>query len=248
MSNQKAEVEHRETVLDLEKGDAVSHHSIRSLHHDAHQYGPHGQHPNLPAGQVTSMTAEALAAAGGHPRKVSNPMAIGFGAFALGAFMVGLYNTGLVIHLPQAVIGVALGFSGMGQFVCGIAELYLGNTFSGTSMLTYAGFWFSYGTLFSLSSGFLDAATKDMHEMEMCIGLWQIAFAVPSFVFFIGTMKQPWLIRATLLQVFLTFFLGGLGGLTQVTNLTIASGWISFTLAITAWYVMSAILLAEEEV
>lgn len=86
--------------------------------------------------------------------------------------MVGLYNTGLVIHIPQAVMGVALGFSAMGQFVCGIAELLLGNTFGGTSMLTYSGFWFSYGIMFSGGGGFFDTAMESgMHELEMCLGL-----------------------------------------------------------------------------
>ncbi|KAJ8655452.1 hypothetical protein O0I10_008946 [Lichtheimia ornata] len=184
-----------------------------------------------------------------HQRKPSNPMAIGFGAFALGAFMVGLYNTGLVIHIPQAVMGVALGFSAMGQLVCGIGELLLGNTFGGTSMLTYSGFWFSYGIMFSGGGGFFDTAMESgMHELEMCLGLWQIAFAVPSFIFLIGTFKQPWLIRVLLLQVFCTFFFGGLGAFTGVTNLTVAGGWFSFTLALNAWYIMACILLAEEKI
>lgn len=180
--------------------------------------------------------------------KFGNPMAIGFGAFALGSFIIGMTNTGVVTNVPQLAIGVAVGFSAVGQLICGIGELLLGNTFAGTSMLTYSGFFFSYGILLSTPSGFLQAATTEgTHELEMCLGLWQIAFAVPSFIFFIGTMRQPYVIRFVLLQVFLTFFFGGLGAFTGVAGLTKAGGWFSFTLAITAWYVMTAILFEEEK-
>ncbi|KAI9316467.1 GPR1/FUN34/yaaH family-domain-containing protein [Dichotomocladium elegans] len=183
-----------------------------------------------------------------HQKRHANPTALGLCAFAVGAFMVGLYNTGLVIHLPQAIMGVALGFAGMGQFICGIADLLLGNTFGGTTMLTFSGFWFSYGIMFYGESGFLEAAIKaGMIELEKCLGLWQIAFAIPSFIFLIATLKQSWAVRLILLQVFLTFFLGGIGAFTGVTAVTKAGGWISFTLSITAWYVMAVILFAEEK-
>ncbi|KAI9492191.1 GPR1/FUN34/yaaH family-domain-containing protein [Zychaea mexicana] len=227
MSPQKAEVEHHEgsIVLDVEKSAGSSH---------SHQH------------------AEPFCNVPEHAKKVSNPMAIGFGAFALGAFLVGITNAGIVTELPQGVLGVALGFSGMGQFVCGIFEMVAGNTFAATTMLTYAGFWISYGVMFSSGAGFMTAVTaageEGMHELHHVIGLWQIAFAVPSLVFFIGTFKQPWIIRLVLLQVFLTFFFGGLGGLTGVAGLTKAGAWVSFTLSLTAWYVMTAILWAEEKV
>ncbi|KAI9313886.1 GPR1/FUN34/yaaH family-domain-containing protein [Dichotomocladium elegans] len=184
-----------------------------------------------------------------HQRRPGNPICIGLAAFAIGAFMLGLYNTGLVIHLPQSIMGVALGTAGMGQFVAGIGELLIGNTFGGTTMLTYAGFWFSFGIMFSSGGGFLAAAeAAGKHELEMCLGLWQIAFSIPSLIYFIATFKQPVVMRFVLLQVFLAFFLGGLGAFTGVSGITQAAGWITFTLSITAWYVMAALLLAEEKV
>ncbi|KAI8147855.1 GPR1/FUN34/yaaH family-domain-containing protein [Fennellomyces sp. T-0311] len=224
MSTQKSEVQHHEASihLDVEKSAGSSH------------------------VEPTCNIPEHLT------KKHANPMAIGFGAFALGSFMVGITNAGIVTSLPQGVLGVAFGFAAMGQGVCGIAELVLGNTFAATTMLTYAGFWISYGVMFSEGAGFMSmvAATGEagMHELHNVVGLWQIAFAFPSLIFFIGTFRQPYLIRLVLLQVFLTFLFGGLGGLTGVAGLTKAGAWISFTLSLTAWYVMTAILWAEEKV
>lgn len=223
-STNKAEVEHREAVpIDIEKGETAV-----AIEHNHQQQQQHG--------------------AVGHQKKVANPLAIGFGAFGLASFVIGITNTGIITNLPQGALPVALGFGAMGQFIGGMGELLLGNTFGGTSMLTYSGFFFSYGIMFSNSTGVFGALETNMTELENVIGLWQIAFCIPSFIFFFCTFKQPRLISLVLLQVFLTFFFGGVGTLTGVHGLTQAGGWLSFTLAITAWYVMAAMLLEEEKV
>ncbi|CDH56579.1 hypothetical protein RO3G_04941 [Lichtheimia corymbifera JMRC:FSU:9682] len=234
MSEVKAQVEYREgsIVLDMEKTGASS-----TSNQSTAAVGAHGGQ-GAPVCNVPE-----------HQRKFGNPLPIGMGAFAVGGFMVGLYNTGLVIHIPQAVMGVALGFSAMGQLICGIAELLLGNTFGGTSMLTYSGFWFSYGIMFSGGGGFFDTAMEaGMHELEMCLGLWQIAFSIPAAIFFVATFKQPWIVRFLLFLVFSAFFFGGLGAFTGVTGLTVAGGWFSFALALVAFYIMAALLFAEEKI
>jgi succinate-acetate transporter protein len=178
----------------------------------------------------------------------ANPAPIGFGAFALCAFVLGLYNSGLVVHIPQVAMGVALGYGAMGQFVCGISELIQGNMFAATSMLTFSGFFFTFGIMMTPSSGFMALAMETGGEatIETCLGLVQIAFSIASFLFLLGTFRQPILIRLTLLQVWLTFLLGGIGGLIHNTTVTVASGWISFTLSLTAWYIMASLLCTPE--
>ncbi|KAI8367653.1 GPR1/FUN34/yaaH family-domain-containing protein [Radiomyces spectabilis] len=181
------------------------------------------------------------------PRKFIEPAAIGFSAFALCSFVLGLYNSGLVTHLPQVAIGVSFGAGAVGQFIAAICEIYLGNTYSATTFLTYSGFFFTYGIMFMPSSGFMSAAMEagGLAELERCMGLVMAGYAIVSFLFFLGTFRQPWLVRLVLLQVFLTFFFGALGAFTGVAGLTKAGGWLSFTLAVTAWYIMCAILYQD---
>lgn len=176
------------------------------------------------------------------------PAPIGFGAFALCSFVLGLYNTGLVTDLPQVAVGVAFGYGAMGQFVCGICDLFLGNMFAATSMLTFAGFFLTFGIMMIPSSGFFALAMENggIHAIHMCMGIVQIGYAVAAFLFLLGALRQPILVRLVLLEVFLAFFCGGIGGLTNINNFTIASGWISFALSITAWYVMAALLFTPE--
>ncbi|KAI8147729.1 GPR1/FUN34/yaaH family-domain-containing protein [Fennellomyces sp. T-0311] len=220
--------------------NAEVHHYENSIHRDIERAAKHSE------AHSSTIVPE-------HPvRKLGNPAAIGFGAFALGSFMLGIKNADIVTHLPQGILGVAFGFCSMGQFVCGIFEMVLGNTFAATTMLTYSGFWLSYGVTFSAGAGFMSAIKAEgeagLVELQNVAGIWQIAFAFPSLIFFIGTFNQPKVIRAVLFQVFLTFILGGIGELTGSAGVTKASAWISFTLSITAWYVMTAILWAEEKI
>ncbi|KAI8335336.1 GPR1/FUN34/yaaH family-domain-containing protein [Chlamydoabsidia padenii] len=178
--------------------------------------------------------------------KPGNPAAIGFASFATGSLVLGLYCIGLITNLPQVVVGVALGYSGIGQFVSGFMELLMGNVFAATTMMTYSGFFFSFGIMFSPASGFLELAIKGgEEELQKCVGLYMLGYTFISFIFFLGTLRQPWVIRAVLLQVFLGFFFSCLGNFLHVHGLIVASGWISISLALTAYYVMAALIFDE---
>ncbi|OAD65831.1 hypothetical protein PHYBLDRAFT_92772, partial [Phycomyces blakesleeanus NRRL 1555(-)] len=181
------------------------------------------------------------------PHKYGNPSAVGFAAFAVGSFILGVVNTGLLTDIPHVAVGVALGYSAVGQFVCGIMDLIIGNTFGATTMLTFSGFFLSYGIMLLPSTGTFQAlAVKGADDLEKCIGLYMLAFAIPSFFYFVGSLRQPYFVRAVLLQVFLTFFLGSVSAFTGVAVLAKIGGWFSITLSATAWYITCAILFREQ--
>ncbi|KAI8639300.1 GPR1/FUN34/yaaH family-domain-containing protein [Parasitella parasitica] len=216
-ADRKADIQHRE--IDMPADDVVTHHAAQ-------------MHVNAVPSHLTKL----------------QPAPIGFGAFALCSFVLGLYNSGLIVDLPQVAVGVAFGYGAMGQFVCGICELVLGNMFAATSMLTFSGFFFTFGIMMIPSSGFLEVAMANggIHTVHLCMGLVQLGFAIAAFFFFLGTLRQPILIRLVLLQVFLAFLFGGIGGLASMDKFNVASGWVSFTLAITAWYIMCALLYTPD--
>lgn len=230
--DQKPDIQHREAVnVDMSSQDGIQY-DEEKLHHSSHN-STHGHHH---ASGIPPVLAKM------------NPAPIGFGAFALGSFVLGIYNSGLLIDLPQVAVGVALGYSGTIQFVAGICEIFAGNMFAATSMLTFAGFFATFGIMMIPSSGFLTVAMAHGGEktVEICMGLVQIGFFFAAFCFLLGALRQPILIRFVLLQVTLAFLCGGIGGLTGIHNFNVASGWISFTLSITAWYVMCALLYTPE--
>jgi succinate-acetate transporter protein len=119
--------------------------------------------------------------------------------------------------------------------------------FGATSFISYSCFFFSYGIMLLPSSGFFAAAEAGgLEAINMAVGLFQLPWTIFSLLMFIGTLRQPVIIRCILGQVFLTFFFGMLGGFTQMAVLTKVGGWFSVTLAITAWYGMAAMLYTPE--
>ncbi|KAI9494313.1 GPR1/FUN34/yaaH family-domain-containing protein [Zychaea mexicana] len=220
--DQKPEVELREAVVvDLESGEKSSSAGSKQ------QQAP--QHHGPPPGQA-------------------NPLAIGFAAFSLCSFVFGLYNSGLITDIPQVATGVAVGFGGLGQLYASIACFLQGETYSATTFLTYSGFFFAFGIMFSVPSGFVEAATAEgsIDPLNKCMGLVQLAFAICSFFYFLGTLRQPKLIQLILLLVFFTFLFGAIGALTGIHAITVASGWFSFALAAVAWYVMCFFIYTPE--
>ncbi|KAI8139445.1 GPR1/FUN34/yaaH family-domain-containing protein [Fennellomyces sp. T-0311] len=183
-----------------------------------------------------------------HPSGQANPLAIGFAAFSLCSFVFGLYNSGLITDLPQVAVGVALGFGAIGQLYASIGCFIQGETYSATTFMTYSGFFFAFGIMFCSGSGFVEAATADgtLTQLHKCMALVQLAFAVCSLFYFLGTLRQPKLIQLILFLVFCTFFFGCLGEFTGVVGLTMTSGWCSFALALVAWYVMCCLIYTEE--
>jgi succinate-acetate transporter protein len=177
-----------------------------------------------------------------------NPAPIGFSGFALCSFVLGLFNSGLITDLPQVAIGVALGFGAMSQFVCGVAELALGNVFSATSMLTFSGFFFAFGIMMTPSSGFLELAMASGGEnaVTQCMALVEIGFAIAAFIFLLGALRQPYLIQALLFLAGMSFFLAAIGSFVGSVAVTRAGGWFSFILGCVGWYCMAALLYTPD--
>lgn len=181
------------------------------------------------------------------PKKVANPITIGFGSFALCSFVLGLFNAGIITDLPQVAVGVALGNGAIGQLVAAIALLCQGDTFSSTTFMMYSGFFFAYTLMFCSGSGFLEATTANgVHDLNQCMGLIQLAYACVTACYFLGSLRMPIVIRIVLALVFCCYFFGCLGAFTGIVALTKLGGWFSFALAIGSWYIMCAMLYDEE--
>ncbi|KAI8889547.1 hypothetical protein K501DRAFT_161016, partial [Backusella circina FSU 941] len=169
---------------------------------------------------------------------------IGFGAFGLASFVLGLYNTGLLTNVPQVAVGVAFGYGAIGQFIAAIIEIVHKNPFSAASFTTFASFFVAFGIMFVPSSGFMEAAIA-AGQLEYCLGLIEIAYAISALVFFLGTFRQPIIVRSILGLAFLCYFLSAIGSFTGSVGVTKAAGWFSFILALNAWYALMASIYNE---
>ncbi|MDX6298514.1 MAG: uncharacterized protein QOI51_2371, partial [Nocardioidaceae bacterium] len=76
---------------------------------------------------------------------IADPAPLGLAAFALTTFVLSLVNTTIIPETQVgAVLGLALAYGGIGQFVAGLWEFAKGNTFGATAFCSFGAFWVSY--------------------------------------------------------------------------------------------------------
>lgn len=133
------------------------------------------------------------------------------------------------------------------KLVSDIIFLFVLLAFSATAFCTYSCFYFSYGIMLMPTSGFAGAAeAAGAAAASTASGAFQLPWAAISFLFFLATLKQPIIMRVFLGLIFLTFFLGTLGGFLLNPTITKASGWVSIALSMTAYYGFAALLYTKD--
>ncbi|ORZ11972.1 GPR1/FUN34/yaaH family-domain-containing protein [Absidia repens] len=177
-----------------------------------------------------------------------NAMPLAFCGFSIGSILLGFVNTGLVTNVNAVTVGSCIASAGFGLGVGSISELFKGELFSGNVMGVFAGFYVAYGILFIPSTGFTSLADQEdgVREMQICAALFSMVYAVPALLFFLATLKEPWLIRILMFQVTVAFFCSGIGNAVASSTVIAVGGWFSITLGVTAWYMMAAMMYTHE--
>ena len=171
--------------------------------------------------------------------------AIGFAAFGMCSFVLGLLNAGVITKVPYVAVGIAFSYGAIGQFTAGVIEIFHKNVFSAASFFTFAGFFLAYGIMFLPSSGIL-AALAEAGQIEQTTALFSLSYAIMAFIFFLGTFRQPILVRIILGLTFTSYTLSAIGAFTGVTAVTVAGGWTSFTLGLVAFYTLACLIYNEQ--
>ncbi|GAD94245.1 conserved hypothetical protein [Paecilomyces variotii No. 5] len=143
-------------------------------------------------------------------QKLANPGPLGLLGFAVTTLVLGLYQCG--VGLPnenpegkvgpdQAVLGLAIFMGGTAQFIAGIMEWRVGNTFGTTVHCSYGAFWLSYAMFLIPYLDIKGSYGNDTRAYSFAIGVYLIIWCALSFLFFIAALKTNY----TILGVF--FFL-----------------------------------------
>jgi len=167
---------------------------------------------------------------------LSNPAAIGLGAFGATTILLQLHNLGLAG--TGVVIWLAFFFGGLAQFIAGLQEFKTGNNFGSAAFVTYGAFWMALGGIFlSIQMGIFNISGTD-------IGWFLVIFTGLTFIYFIGSLKQnsalAW-VFLTLLVGFVLLDIGHLVPNAEVFNKIAAVELI--VCALLAWYLMAHVIL-----
>ncbi|RLV96516.1 Ammonia transport outward protein 2 [Spathaspora sp. JA1] len=173
-----------------------------------------------------------------HPKHVfGNAAAVGLSCFAGTTFVLGLYTAGAMgITIPNVIVSSCMFFGGCVQFLSGVWELAIGNTFAGTVFTSYGAFWLSYGSLFIPAFGILEAYEEDMDQFANGVGFILLGWGIYTFILMLLVLKATWPFLILFITLDLGFFLLTAAQMTGSSRCT-QGGGISLTIsALCGWY------------
>ncbi|CAD6888740.1 unnamed protein product [Tilletia controversa] len=185
--------------------------------------------------------------AGGHPldtsqpgfpvyhRKFANPAPLGLFGFALTTYVLSMYNVqARGVTEPNVVVGLALGYGGLAQFIAGVWEFASGNTFGATAFCSYGGFWWSYAAILIPSTGITSGVPSD--ELASALGIYLSGWFIFTFIMLIASFRTSIALVALFFFLDITFALLFIAEFTGNGNITKAGGAFGIlTAAIAFW-------------
>jgi len=183
-------------------------------------------------------------------RTLGNPAPLGLFGFASTTLILSLFNVGANdITVPNAVLGMALFYGGLAQFLAGMWEFACGNTFGATAFSSYGAFWFSFATFYIPSSGVVAAyqQVNALDQLTKAIGIYLMAWMTVTFLFMIASLRKNIAFIALFFFLTVTFLLLGAANLSGKVHLTTAGGAVGIITALIAYYVGFAELLGPDD-
>ncbi|KAL7910972.1 GPR1/FUN34/yaaH family domain-containing protein [Trichoderma velutinum] len=193
--------------------------------------------------------------------KIGNPGPLGLIGFALTTFVLGLYQCGAglpnsnplgTVGPDQAVFGVAVFFGGMAQFVAGVMEFVLGNTFGCTLHCSYGAFWLAFAMFSVPTLGIQAAYNGDQRAFSFAVGIFLIIWCFLTIIFFVAALKTNFTILMVLGLLALSFFFLSIAQFvstehtTAAVRLNRAGGAFAVFCAMFAFYAGAAGLMLKD--
>lgn len=168
---------------------------------------------------------------------LANAAPLGLSAFALSVFVLSLINChARGVTTTNVVVSLAFFYGGAAQFLAGMFELGLGNSFGGLALSLYGAFWCSWAA-FQVPSFGIAAAYADVPEqLNNVLGLFLIGWFIFTFFITIMTIKSTVAFFTMFALLTMTFLLLAIAEFLQSDNVQIAGGVFGLLTAFSAWY------------
>jgi len=168
----------------------------------------------------------------------ANPAPLGLFGFGLTTAVLSFINANLVGTAPATfplVLGMAIGFGGLGQLIAGLWEFRTGNTFGAVAFCSYGGFWLSWFFLVNF-----DVAKLPPTGVNSALGLYLIAWGVFTACLFLCTFASARALQLLFLLLAATFIVLGIGQSGAHTTIIHIGGFIGIATAAVAVYTATA--------
>ncbi|HLZ62912.1 MAG TPA: acetate uptake transporter [Ktedonosporobacter sp.] len=171
----------------------------------------------------------------------ANPAPLGLSGFALTTFVLSTINAGwFPAASAEVVVALALFYGGLAQFMAGMWEFRAGNTFGATAFSSFGAFWLSYAAILIPGTGIVAGLGSALHS---ALGIYLLAWAIFTFLMFLGTFRLNVALMALFGFLTLTFLFLALGELIG-SGFALIGGYLGIITALIAWYTALAGVLS----
>ena len=168
---------------------------------------------------------------------LADPAPLGLAAFALTTFVLSAHNAGLFGTVGNTiVVGLAIFYGGLAQFMAGMWSFRRGNTFTATAFSTYGAFWLSLGTYVVL----ILAGKVKTEDVATSLGWFLLAFAIFNTYMMVWSARINTAVFGVFLTLEVTEILLFLGFFSGSDTLIKAGGYMGLLTALVAWYTSAA--------
>jgi uncharacterized protein len=186
----------------------------------------------------------------GRTNGFANPTPLGLLALAFTTALIGCSFAHFLLPGPATgfgmVIGAALLFGGIVQFLAGMLEFRRGNTTHGTVFAAYGGFLATLGLFFLPASGLIRFFGADTLALNHALGLLFLCWTICTAVLLVSTLRTNMLMTAVLALLFLAYLFLTIGAFANAnTPLLMIGGWLAIVCSLVAWYTALTGLLSS---
>jgi uncharacterized protein len=163
---------------------------------------------------------------------IADPAPLGLAALALTLMVFSMFTTGLLNSSGEPVLlGLALAYGGIAQFLAGMWEFRRGNTFGAVAFGTYGAFWLSYWLLQQFFAAKIPGA-----ELGSALALFYISWAIVTALLWVASTRTTAVVSLMLFLLTLTFLLIGIGDAGTHSEIVKIGGWFGLATAATGLY------------
>jgi succinate-acetate transporter protein len=171
----------------------------------------------------------------------ANPAPLGLMGFGVTTFVLSMMNANLVSFDKNVtvVLGMAIAYGGLAQFLAGMWEFRTGNTFGAVAFTSYGAFWISFYFLVQVQlPGLIKAG-----DVNNALGLYLWAWGIFTGVMFLCSFRGPIAVSVVLFLLTATFVFLGIGNSDASNNVVHIGGFVGLATAAAAVYTAAALIL-----
>jgi len=158
----------------------------------------------------------------------ADPAGLGLAGFAMTTFLLSLANAN-ILHESGEVLGLAVFYGGIAQFLAGLWEYAKGNTFGATAFCSYGAFWLSFWYLLTKTP----SGSFGGNAVAAYLFVWAIFTAYMT----IAATRTSTAVLLIFVFLTLTFAALGIGAVSSGhAGWTKIGGYLGIVTAVLAWY------------